>query len=113
MMAGKFRTAAYAFIEELEEIAANQGWRIKRTTTGETEGGAGTVSMTFVQALDGDDALSGTPLGGAVNGHRTPEQSAAYDEAQRHVTAEVERVKGSALGFAAPRVHRPGAEARE
>ena len=100
-MAGKFRTAAYAFIEELDELAGAHGRRIKRTTTGETEGGAGTVSMTFVLALDGDDALTGTPM--AVNGSRAPGKPGA----QMDLVDEVER------GFEAARAHRPGAEAED
>lgn len=85
-MAGKFRTQADKLIDLVEQLAGDEGWRIKSTTRGETEGGAGRVTVVFVPALDGDESLNGTPMGAAVNGH-----------------AETQ--------FAAPRAHRPGAEA--
>lgn len=110
-MAGKFRRQANELIEELEGVAAASEWRVKRSTIGETEGGAGTVAMTFVLALDGDNALDGTPMAAAVNGApRSPEQQRAYEEAQAHVAGDVAEVDEQVLPFAAPRAHRPGAE---
>lgn len=116
-MAGKFRKQANELIDELEGCAAANAWRVKSSTIGETEGGAGTVKATFVLALDGDDALAGTPMGSAVgNGAtRTPEQEEAFREAHQHQAREVARVDGEDPafgGFAAPRAHRPGAEAK-
>jgi hypothetical protein len=91
-MAGKFRTAANGFLDEVEELATEHEWQVRRSTIGQTEGGAGTVSVTFVQKLDGDDALNGTPMGAAAqNGHQD----------------------GAFASFAAPRAHRPGAEGEE
>jgi hypothetical protein len=97
-VAGKFRTAASGFMELLEDVAAEHGWRIKSETIGQTEGGAGTLTVKFVPALDGDEALNGTPMGQQANG-RSPEQ--------RDGTSADELPFG---GFAAPRAHRPGAE---
>ena len=106
-MADKFQAAANGLVEELTAQAKGTGWRRKRWAVGETEGGAGQVTMVFVQALEGDATLSGTPMGGAVNGHRTPEEQADYDA----VAGEVRRVDEDRFGgFAAPRAYRPGSE---
>jgi hypothetical protein len=89
-VAPKFRVAAVELMDEFDTFVSEQGWKVKGFTIGQTEGGAGTLTVRLVQALDGDESLNGTPMGDANGTSR-----AGFGD------------------FAAPRAHRPGAEGEQ
>lgn len=113
-MANTFLERQTELIAAAYQLAAEHACELKRHSTSTTEGGARTVTVHFV-LVDGDGpAKNGRLPAGeqtTIEEHVNGQRSEAFETAAAATQREVDRVDHDQFGgFAAPRVHRPGAE---